>query len=81
MEDTHSGKEVVLTIDAAIEVILIKIFENWPNYTHSRLLEAFNLVKSALLSYIDPDIDIDYVCTRIIGAHSKGLQKVDEELR
>ena len=28
LKDRHSGKDIVLGIDAAIEVVLVKIFEN-----------------------------------------------------
>lgn len=68
MKDKHSKREVVLGIDAAIEVILVKIFENPSAYSLNRLLDAFRLVKTALLCYVDTDIDIDYLIARIVGA-------------
>jgi hypothetical protein len=56
LKDRHSGKEVVLGIDAAIEVVLVRIFENPSAYSLKKLLDAFRLVKSALLCYVDnPD--------------------------
>jgi len=68
LKDRHSGREVVLGIDAAIEVVLVKIFENPSAYSLSRLLDAFKLVKTALLCYVDTDIDVDYLIARIVGA-------------
>ena len=58
----------MLGIDAAIEVILVKIFENPSAYSLNRLLDAVRLVKTALLCYVDTDIDIDYLIARIVGA-------------
>jgi len=68
LKDKHSGRDVVLSIDAAIEVVLVKIFENPSAYSLSRLLDAFRLVKTALLCYVDADIDVDYLIVRIVGA-------------
>lgn len=59
LKDRHSGREVVLGIDAAIEVVLVRIFENPSAYSLNKLLDAFRLVKSALLCYVDADIDVD----------------------
>lgn len=80
LEDTFSNREVVVSIDSAIEVILIKIFENWQNYPLSQLVDAFKLVKISLLCYIDSDIDLDYITARIIGATSQGMKELDQEI-
>ena len=44
LKDKHSGREVVLGIDAAIEVVLVKVFENPRAYSLNRMLDAFRLV-------------------------------------
>jgi hypothetical protein len=66
LKDKFSDKEVVLGIDAAIEVVLVKIFENPKAYSLNKLLDAFRLVKAALLCYIDSDIDVGYMMARIL---------------
>ena len=71
---------MVLGIDAAIEVVLVKIFENPSAYSLSRLLDAFRLVKTALLCYVDADIDVDYLVAKIVGAHDKGISEVKDEI-
>ena len=76
LTDKHSSKEVVLGMDAAIEVVLVKIFENPSAYSLDRLLDAFKLVKTALLCYVDADIDVDYLVVRIIGAKDQDLRDV-----
>ena len=80
LKDKHSRREVVLGIDAAIEVVLVKIFENPSAYSLSRLLDAFRLVKTALLCYVDADIDVDYLIARIVGAQDRGLSEVEDEI-
>ncbi len=77
MKDGHSGKEIVLGIDAAIEVVLVKIFENPRAHSLQRLFDAFKLVKAALLCYIDSDIDVEYLIARVVAAKSQGPQQVE----
>jgi hypothetical protein len=48
--------------------VLVKIFENPSAYSLNRLLDAFRLVKTALLCYVDAEIDVDYLVARIAGA-------------
>ena len=78
LKDKYSGREIVFSIDAAIEVVLVKIFENPNAYTLSKLLDAFKLVQTALLCYIDANVDLDYVIARICGV--KDMQKVDAKI-
>lgn len=80
LKDRHSGREVVLGIDAAVEVVLVRIFENPSAYPLNKLLEAFRLVQSALLCYIDADIDVDQLIARIVGAQQGGRTSVEEEI-
>jgi len=80
LKDRHSGREVVLGIDAAIEVVLVRIFENPSAYSLNKLLDAFRLVKSALLCYVDADIDVDQLVARIVGAQEGGLGMVEDEI-
>mmetsp|Transcript_39226 Transcript_39226/g.59832 ORF Transcript_39226/g.59832 Transcript_39226/m.59832 type:complete len:188 (+) Transcript_39226:1487-2050(+) len=79
LKDKHSGREIVFSIDAAIEVVLVKIFENPGAFTLTRLLDAFKLVQTALLCYVDANVDLEYVTARIAAV--KTLGNVDEELR
>jgi len=67
-------------MDAAIEVVLVKIFENPSAYSLDRLLDAFKLVKTALLCYVDADIDVDYLVVRIVGAKDKDLRDVVNDI-
>ncbi len=80
LKDKHSGREVVLGIDAAIEVVLVKIFENPSAFSLSRLLDAFRLVKSAFLCYVDADIDVNYLIARIVGAQDRSLSELEYEI-
>lgn len=80
LKDRHSGREVVLGIDAAVEVVLVRIFENPSAYSLNKLLDAFRLVQSALLCYIDADIDVDQLIARIIGAQSAGHGTIEDEV-
>jgi hypothetical protein len=57
----------LLGIDAAIEVVLVKIFENPKSYSLSKLLDAFNLVRASLLCYLNQEIDLNYVMAKIIA--------------
>jgi hypothetical protein len=66
-----------LGIDAAIEVVLVKIFENPSAYSLSRLLDAFKLVKTAFLCYVDQDIDVEYLIAKIAAAKNKRDPKED----
>ena len=56
---------MILGIDAVIEVVLVKIFENPRAYSIYKLKQAYKLVKSALLCYIDEKIDINYIQYKI----------------
>ena len=81
LKDRHSGREVVLGIDAAIEVVLVRIFENPSAYSLNKLLDAFRLVKSSLLCYVvDSEIDVDLLIARIIAAKDGGLGMMEEEI-
>ena len=59
---------MILSIDNAIDVCLLKIFDNYNKYNSQKLLEAFKLVKCSFLCFIDNDIDIDYLtaCVTLI---------------
>lgn len=80
LKDKHSKREVVLGIDAAIEVVLVKIFENPRAYSLSRLMDAFRLVKAALLCYIDADIDVEYIMAKIVAAKTQGPKRFEDEI-
>ena len=53
-------------IDAVIDVLLVKILSYGDHYSFSDLQQAVNFIKCAFLSYVDPDLDLDYIVANII---------------
>ena len=70
LEDKFSGKKIVSGIDSAIDVVLLKIFDSFHKYSQQKLLEAYRLVKSSFLCFLEPDVDINYLIASIVHARS-----------
>jgi hypothetical protein len=71
LEDKHSGRQIVLGIDSAIDVVLLKIFDSFHKYSQQKLLEAYKLVKSSFICFIEPEMDVDYLVASITNATNK----------
>lgn len=71
MQDKHSKEDILLGIDAIIDVLLIKILSYGENFKPQDLKAAVEFVKGAFLTYVDKDIDLDYVIASIISAPKK----------
>ena len=52
-------------------MLLVKILYYCDCYSPAELLQAINFVKCAFLSYIDPDLDLDFIIASIIAARQK----------
>jgi hypothetical protein len=65
--DKNSGKSIILGIDSAIDVVLLKIFDSFHKYSHEKLLEAYKLVKASFICFIEPEVDINFLIASIIN--------------
>lgn len=78
--DKHSGKSLVLGIDSAIDVVLLKIFDSFHKYPHAKLLEAYRIVKASFVCFLTPgQADVDFLVASIINARD-GKQSAQDLL-
>jgi len=68
LRDKNSGKTITFGIDGVIDVILIRHMGYPDNYSPSELMHAIDFVKCAFLSYIDPDINIEFILASIVAS-------------
>lgn len=71
LTDKHSKEQVIFGIDSIIDVLLIKILSYGEQFLASDLSAAVAFVKCAFLTYVDQDLDIEFVIASIIQAKSK----------
>jgi len=69
LTDKHSKEQIFFGIDSVIDVLLIKILSYGDQFSPGELNQAVAFVRCAFLSYIDPDLDIDYVIANIVSAN------------
>lgn len=74
LQDKSTGHEISLPLDSAIGTILIKVFDQYHKYSEDNLIQAYKLVKSCFLCYVEPSYDIDYLVLSIINAKSKNTE-------
>jgi hypothetical protein len=74
LEDKSTGQEIVLPLDSAIGTILIKVFDQYHKYSEDKLIQAYKLVKSCFLCYVEPNHDIDYLVLSIINAKNRNTE-------
>jgi hypothetical protein len=68
LQDKHSKEQIVFGIDAIIDVLLIKILSYGEQFLPSDLTAAIAFVKCAFLTYVDKDLDLDYIMASIVAA-------------
>lgn len=66
LTDKHSNEQIIFGIDSVIDVLLIKILSYGDQYSPADLSQAVSFVRSAFLTYVDADMDIDYLIANII---------------
>lgn len=62
---------MVLSADNAIDVVLLKVFDSYHKYSEAKLLEAFKLVKSAFLCFVEPRFDVNYIVASVVNAKTR----------
>lgn len=52
---------MVLPLDSAIGIILIKVFDCYQKYSQEKLIQAYRLVKASFLCHLEPDFDPEFL--------------------
>ncbi len=56
---------MVLPLDSAIGIILIKVFDCYQKYSQEKLIQAYRLVKASFLCHLEPDFDSEFLIAQI----------------
>ena len=55
-------------MDSAVDVVLLKIVDNFQKYNKQKLLETYKFIKSSFLCFIDTTVDINYLIASLVNA-------------
>jgi len=66
--DKDTDMKVVLGMDSAVDVVLLKIVDNFQKYNKHKLLETYKFIKSSFLCFLDKEVDLDYLVASILNA-------------
>lgn len=68
LKDKNSDNTITFGIDGFIDVILIRHMGYPDSYTPCQLMQAIDFVKCAFLSYIDPNLNVDFILAAIVAS-------------
>lgn len=77
LEEKCSGQPVILGLDSAIDVVMIKIIDQCHKYSEQKLIEAFKLIKAAFLTHVNMHVDTEYLIACVVN---QGLELPQDHL-